>query len=335
MKKILVLTLIILMIFTFNVLAQDTSETNTQSEEQMDTLDLSQDKEFSDSAREELMGIASQFDSETSVDDIEIDSQSFNLTGNGSESNPGLNLLSDLNFNTDYNQTIIDDEIKSETQLQLEYAINSRTLIRAGYTLANREWWEPQTRTLEAAVESAEISSDSTETVSESQETENRSVENVFREESESSRSVGLAYQTNDRVTVSANFIENNHLNFLNNDLDANADSTVFGLQYNDPMGTIRASYQLDLGEELTQRITGVELDFNNLATFSASYKLLDPENLESTLRSQTAWDLGVGVNFNENYGLNLGYEVIGNQDQQSDDEEDERNIRASFEINF
>jgi nucleoside diphosphate kinase len=97
-------------------------------------------------------------------------------------------------------------------------------------------------------------------------------------------------------------------------------------------MGTIRASYQIDLNDELIQRITGVELDFNNLATFSASYKLLDPENIESTLKSQTAWDLGLGVTLNENYGLNLGYELIETEDES---EESERNISASFEINF
>lgn len=330
MKKLLIFTAIILLIFTFNISAQEADTTNTDPEtENLESLDLSQEKSFSESAREELLGIASQFESSTDIDDIEIDNSSFNLTGNGSQQNPGLQLLSDLNLNTDYNQEIIDDEIISETQLQLEYAINSRALIRAGYSLANREWWELQTVNAGAAeTESSQNTGISSDDLLLTPESSNR----VFREEQESRRSLGLAYQTSDRLTVSADFIENNDLDAFNNDSDLNADSTVFGLQYNDPMGTIRASYQIDLNDELTQRITGVELDFNNLATFSASYKLLDPEDLESTLRSQTAWDLGLGVTFDENYGLNLGYELIENQENE---EENERNISASFEINF
>ena len=326
MKKILVIILIILLAFTFNVMAQEADELNTE-EENLDTLDLSQEKAFSESAREELLGIASQYDSQTAVDNIEIDSRSFNLTGNGSEENPGLQLLSDLNFNTDYDQTILDDEIKSETQLQLEYAINSRALIRAGYTLANREWWEMQ----HLSAESTNVGAANDLSITSEYLTPVERTEEVFREESESSRSIGLAYQTSDRLTVSADYIENNQLETFD-DTDLNGNSTVFGLQYTDPMGTIRASYQLDLGDELTQRITGVELDFNNLATFSASYKLLDLNQLTDDLNQQkTAWDLGIGVNISEDYGLALGYELIEGEDE----EEAEKKIRASFEIDF
>jgi hypothetical protein len=329
MKKLFVLTLVILMLFSFSAAAQEAETADTENEN-LESLDLSQEKTFSDSAREELLGIASQFESSAEINDIEINSSSFNLTGNGSQQNPGLQLLSDLNFNTDINKEIIDDEIVNETQLQLEYTINSRALIRAGYSLANREWWEIQS----TETNQTEETEDQNPSInSEQSVVENaNNTERVFKEESESSRSLGLAYQTSDRFTVSADYIENNNLNTFNNDLDLNANTTVFGLQYDDPMGTIRASYQIDLNDELIQRITGVELDFNNLATFSASYKLLDPENIESTLKSQTAWDLGLGVTLNENYGLNLGYELIETEDES---EESERNISASFEINF
>jgi hypothetical protein len=327
MKKLFIFTLIIMMIFSFSAAAQNNTDANTD-DNNLKSLDLSQEKSFSDSAREELLGIASKFESSTDIDDIEIDGNSFNLTGNGTQENPGLQLLSDLNFNTDYNKEIIDDEMISETQLQLEYTINSRALIRAGYSLANREWWEVQT----AKNEDANIISEQNLNInSEQSSLLNNNSERVFREENESRRSLGLAYQTSDRFIVSADYIENNNLNIFD-DLDSNTNSTVLGLQYTDQMGTISASYQVDLNDELTQRITGVELDFNNLATFSAAYKLLDPEDLESTLKSQTAWDLGLGVTFDDNYGLNLGYELIENDE---DDEDDERNIRASFEINF
>jgi hypothetical protein len=303
MKKLFVVTLVLIMLFSLSAAAQEAQTADTE-DENLESLDLSQEKTFSDSAREELLGIASQFESSTDIDDIEIENSNFNLTGNGSQQNPGLQLLSDLNLNTDVNKQIIDDEIVNETQLQLEYTINSRALIRAGYSLANREWWEIQ-NTQAAAAEEAEDQNLSINGEESAVDT-NINTERVFKEESESSRSLGLAYQTSDRFTVSADYIENNDLNTFNNDLDLN--------------------------DELIQRITGVELDFNNLATFSASYKLLDPEDLESTLKSQTAWDLGLGVTLNENYGLNLGYELIETEDQS---EESERNISASFEINF
>ena len=329
MKKLFIVTLVLIMLFSLSAAAQE-AETAEADSENLDTLDLSQQKSFSDSARQELLGIASQFESSTDIEDIEIDSSSFNLTGNGSRQNPGLQLLSDLNLNTDVNKSIIDDKIVNETQLQLEYTINSRALIRAGYSLANREWWEVQQA---EALETENTEDQSLSINSEQLTTEtNNNFERVFKEENESSRSLGVAYQTNDRLKISADYIENNNLNTFNNDLDLNTNSTVFGLEYADPMGTIRASYQIDLNDELIQRITGVELDFNNLATFSASYKLLDPENIESTLKSQTAWDLGLGVTLNENYGLNLGYELIETEDQS---EENKKNISASFEINF
>jgi len=329
MKRLFVITLVIIMLFSFSAAAQEAETADIESEN-LENLDLSQEKTFSDSAREELLGIASQFESSAEIENIQIENSRFNLTGNGSQQNPGLQLLSDLNLNTEVNKEIINDEIVNETQLQLEYAINSRALIRAGYSLANREWWEIQ-NTQTAQTEEAEDQNVSINGEQLEVETTNNT-ERVFKEESESRRSLGLAYQTSDRFTVSADYIENNNLNTFNNDLDLNANTTVFGLQYDDPMGTIRASYQIDLNDELIQRITGVELDFNNLATFSASYKLLDPENIESTLKSQTAWDLGLGVTLNENYGLNLGYELIETEDQS---EESERNISASFEINF
>ncbi|MCC3144931.1 hypothetical protein LJ207_06315 [Halanaerobium sp. Z-7514] len=318
MKKALILILVFLLAFTFTAAAEDAEQLDQSLEENMENLDLSQERGFSEEGREELIGIASQFDSQTGIDNIEINSQAFNLTGNGVEEVPGMRLLSDLFINADYSQQMVDDKLETETDLQLEYFINSRSLIRAGYSLANREWWERQNTT---DLENMDFSQNSANS---------RSTETVFREESEVSRNIGLAYRTSDQLTVSADYIENTDFRDYTGNLDYYGDSTVFGLQYDNPLGTIRASYQMNLSDQLTQRITGVELEFNNLATFSASYKLLDPEELESALNSQTAWDLGLGFNINESYGLSLGYEII-----ESEDEEDERNISASFEFKF
>jgi hypothetical protein len=332
MKKILSITLVLLLLFSFNIMAQEAETLDVDlTEEDMESLDLSQEKGFSEEGRDQLLGIASQYDSQTGIDDIEIDSTAFNLTGNGIDNNPNLQLLTDLTLDAKYSEAVVDDKLEKETDLNFEYAVSSRALIRAGYTLANTEWWEKQT-----------VKTESTKTA-ENEEDENllnedvdllsvNSSESVFREEQDIRRSLGLAYSTSDQLTLSADYIENNEFQAYIGNREYSGNSTVFGLQYNDKMGTIRAMYQLNLSDDVTEQITGVELDFNNLATFSAAYKLLDPEQIESTLSSQTAWDLGIGVNLNEDYGLNLGYEIINDED---DETEAETNISASFEINF
>jgi hypothetical protein len=150
----------------------------------------------------------------------------------------------------------------------------------------------------------------------------------------ESSRSLGVAYRSNDRVTLSADFIDNNEFgSYYDKNWELAGDSTVFGVEYSYPEGSsIRARYQVDTADDITQRITGLDFDFNNLATFSASYKLLDLNQLANDLNQQkTAWDLGLGVNISEDYGLNLGYERI----EAEGEEEAEQKVRASFEINF
>lgn len=121
MKKTLILALVFLLVFTFNVAAEDAVQLDQSMEENIEDLDLSQERGFSEEAREELMGIASQFDSQTGIDNIEIDSAVFNLTGNGVDEVPGMRLLSDLFLNADYSQKMVDDKLQTETDLQLEY----------------------------------------------------------------------------------------------------------------------------------------------------------------------------------------------------------------------
>jgi len=191
-----------------------------------------------------------------------------------------------------------------------------------------------ETETEGENTDDTEQSTEDSAVAEESANSETDSVRRVYQNEMESSSSLGVAYRSSDRVTLSADFIDNNEFgNYYNEDWEITGDSTVFGLEYNYPEGSsIRASYQIDTAEDVTQRITGLDFAFNNLATFSASYKLLDPTQLENTLIQQkTAWDLGLGFNLNEDYGVALGYELIETEDE----EEDERKISASFEINF
>lgn len=336
MKKAIIFLLILLLTLSSGVFAEDTKQhaekLDKASKDNIETLDLpdEDEKNFSDEGREELLGIASMFDSDVNVDDIEVETDSFDLTGEALQrDSEGMNLLPNLRLDANYNEEIEDDKLESQTDINLEYAVNSRTLIRAGYSLASREWWDVNGITLP---EAGSISRDQTaleplESSVSGNEPSLVSDDVVFNEELDRKQSLGIAYQTNDRVTVSADYIRNNEFeNYY-------GDSTIFGVSYKDELGEIRANFQLDLGTNVKQRITGLELDFKDLATFSASYKLLDPEQIESTLNAQqSSWNIGLGVNLNEESKVSIGYEVTESEDES---EEKESNIKAAFEIKF
>jgi hypothetical protein len=341
-KKLIALSIILILLFSFNIYAQENQKLNVDEDTKLEELDLSQEKNFSQSAREELLGIASQFDSEEdqAIDQLSFENENFSLNETTLNNSQHLNILTDLNFDASYSQKE-DEKLETTANFQLEYALNSRTLIRAGYSLLNEEWWDVQNSSGQASIE------DSNQIINDDQNIDddfkadndnpaavNNNVRKVYQNELESSRSLGVAYKSNDRVTLSADFIDNNQFgDYYDESFELAGDSTVFGVEYNYPEGSsIRASYQVDTADDITQRITGVDFAFNNLATFSASYKLLDLNQLTDDLNQQkTAWDLGIGVNISEDYGLALGYELIEGEDE----EEAEKKIRASFEIDF
>jgi hypothetical protein len=344
MKKIIALSIILILLFSFNIYAQENEQLNTK-ESKVEDLSLSQEKNFSQSAREELLGIASQFDSEEDqeIDQLTFENDDFSLTETTLNNSQDLNILTDLNFDANYTKRE-DEKLETTANFELEYALNSRTLIRAGYSILNEEWTDVQRDNSRVQAENTDSSVDNSVNPEDSSNEDlnpeenytptNNKVRKVYQNETEGSRSLGVAYKSNDRVTLSADFIDNNEFgNYYDEDWDLAGDSTIFGVEYNYPAGnSIRARYQVDTADNITQRITGLDFDFNNLATFSASYKLLDLNQLTNDLNQQkTAWNLGLGVNISEDYGLALGYELIeGNNEEKA-----EQKIRASFEINF
>jgi len=344
MKKIISLLVILLLLVSFNVFAQENEQLNTE-EASLEDLSLSQEKSFSQSAREELLGIASQFDSseDQEIDQLTFESEDFSLTESTLNNSQQLNILNDLTFDADYSKEE-DEKLETAADFQLEYALNSRTLIRAGYSILNEEWWDVQSNTVSAEEPPTDDSDGDSATDDNTSENlipendnpaaANNNVRKIYQNELDSSRSLGVAYKSNDRVTLSADFIDNNEFgSYYDENWELAGDSTVFGVEYSYPEGSsIRARYQIDTADDITQRVTGLDFDFNNLATFSASYKLLDLNQLANDLSQQkTAWDLGLGVNISEDYGLNLGYERI----EAEGEEEAEQKVRASFEINF
>jgi hypothetical protein len=353
MKKIITTIVILLLLFSFNIYAQETDKLDAETTNS-EAPNLSQEKNFSQSAREELLGIASRFDSEEDqeIDQLTFENDNFSLTDTTFNDSQKLNILTDLSFDADYSKEE-DEKLETAADFHLEYALNSRTLIRAGYSVLNEEWWDIRSDNIAAAnPDGSSENSDGidSETMpnpgegednigggslnTETAEQPRNNISKIYQNELESSRSLGLAYRTNDRVTLSADFVENNEFgSYYDDNWEFVGDSKIFGVEYNYPEGSsIRARYQVDTAAESTQKITGVDFAFNNLATFSASYKLLDLNQLTDDLAQQkTAWDLGLGVNISEDYGVSLGYELIEGRD----DEESEQKVRASFEINF
>ncbi|RCW48230.1 MULTISPECIES: hypothetical protein [unclassified Halanaerobium] len=335
MKKTVIFMLIIMLLsFSSCVLAENIEKLDKAAEKNLKTLDLpdEEDKIFSDKGRKELLGIASMFDSNINVDEIEVETEPFDLTGENMSRTmkEGLNLLPNLMLDADYSEEIDDDnKLETQTDLNIQYTVNSHTLIRAGYSLASREWWDVNGITMPESG-SLDIEQTAFEPLERSITESEPPLGNktaVYNEELNRKQSLGIAYQTNDRITVSADYIRNNEFE------DYLGSSTIFGVSFTDDLGAIRANFQLDTANNVKQQITGIELDFKDLATFSASYKLLDPAQIESALNTQkSSWNIGLGVNLNEAAKVSLGYEVTESEDES---EENESNIKAAFEIKF
>jgi len=276
MKKIISLLVILLLLVSFNVFAQENEQLNTE-EASLEDLSLSQEKSFSQSAREELLGIASQFDSseDQEIDQLTFESEDFSLTESTLNNSQQLNILNDLTFDADYSKEE-DEKLETAADFQLEYALNSRTLIRAGYSILNEEWWDVQSNTVSAEEPPTDDSDGDSATDDNTSENlipendnpaaANNNVRKIYQNELDSSRSLGVAYRTNNRFTLSADFIDNNEFgSYYDEDWEIAGESTVFGVEYSYPEGSsIRARYQVDTADNITQRVTGFDFDFNN-----------------------------------------------------------------------
>lgn len=142
--------------------------------------------------------------------------------------------------------------------------------------------------------------------------------------------SVGLVYEPLDFLSLSAGLSKSDILN------SEGPDSAALGLELSDQLGNFRASYRVEEGQSLQQTTTGVELELMDFAMLSASYSLLDMDEIEDKLEQQTGVDLGLDLNFTNFSSLSLGYQWQENLLQAEEIDGDyESNIRASFTIDF
>ncbi len=318
-------------------------------------------RQFSDEGQEKLFKLASQFGEEQYEED-----ELFSMVQE-SEGIRDLREVLQLNSSNDNRLDlpfgreayISADQRSGETErgqesltsFNLSYDMNPSMTIRAGIGQRSSSSWEENDNNLEIDEDDLidDINEDSN-TVSaanldnfndrQNQETDveaARAAEEIqtqFVEQLSEMAQLGISYQPVSNVFVSADYISDNIFN------PSGGSSTVFGLEYQDNLGNIRASYQIDNYEEMRQTITGLELDLLDLATLSTSYKLFDINSLQDTLESQGGWELDIGLDLNvtDSSRLSFGYQMLDSLNTAGeipDFDQVESNVQASFEIRF
>ena len=317
-------------------------------------------KQFSDEGQEKLFALASQFGEEQYEED-----ELFSMVQN-SEGIRDLREVLQLN-NTDNNRIdlpfgreayISADQRSGETErgeesltsFNLSYDMNPNMTIRAGIGQRSSSSWEDNELEIDEddlIDESVENSSDnvSAANIDNFDDSQNiasdveaaqaaEEIQSQFVEQLSEMAQLGISYQPASNVFVSADYISDNIFN------PSGGSSTVFGLEYQDNLGNIRASYQIDNYEEMRQTITGLELDLLDLATLSTSYKLFDINNLQDTLENQGGWELDIGLDLNvtDSSRLSFGYQMLDSLNsagEMPEFDQVESNVQASFEIRF
>ncbi|MEJ6951236.1 hypothetical protein [Natronospora cellulosivora (SeqCode)] len=222
-----------------------------------------------------------------------------------------INPLPGVSLEADFNKQEENNSLEEDSNISLKYWMNNRTLLSAEYGFENREWWDIKEIRLENDDQNSEVYIE----------------ELVYKEEKSESSRLGIAYQGNDRLTISA---EINDLISFDTDY-----STLFAIEYKDNTGRVRYIYQHDFGDRSSHR-NAIEFGYKDLATFMASYKVLNPKLIEEQLES--IWDFGLDFSINEISNFSLGYQLkegsimdLGYDEQ----EEKESNIKAKLEISF
>ena len=265
---------------------------------------------------------------------ISLEQYLYNRQDNGNvlilEPIPGISV------NAEYDKDELDLSIRENANISLNYWMNKRTLIWAGYGRENRIWWDIDLVDLNLKDNSLDKNEEGN-TENDLDEANEENVADVimesrrkmsFHEESNEKGRLGIAYKTSDYFTISADYI---------NDLksDYKGYSTIIGLEYkDDDLGRVRYHYQLDRGSE-NARSTGLEFAFKDLATFNATYKIYNPETIEEQLNQ---WIFGLGLILNDSSTLSFEYLLQQDNIQEdliNEENKDESNIKARLEIKF
>lgn len=261
---------------------------------------------FSDKGKDKLMDLASQYESSETDDDFSLTSHRENnnyiLEEDMDYNRLSFEPLPNLIFETTYDDDEEKYSIDINSDLSMKYDITDSTRLRANYNLLDEKLVKDEFEDIYTD-DSGEIGQ-----------------ENYYKIDSSFKENVGIEYYTSENMLVSADYASENIFT------DFESYSTGLGLEYMDDAGTLSANYLLDRSEEMEEKITGIELDFTDMARISASYKLYNPEVIIDELQKDSAWDLGLDVNLSDLTSLSLGYELINNRAQAADDPDDVEN---------
>lgn len=316
-------------------------------------------RHFSDEGQEKLFALASQF-GEEQYEESELFSMVQNSEGvrdlrevlqlNGSDSNRiDLPFGREAYITADQSVEESNSGTESLTSFNLSYDMNPSMTIRAGIGQKSSSSWEKTNNEIdedelidETDDESDLVSAANLDNFDDNQDPESEveaveeaeEIQAQFVEQLNKMAQLGFSYQPANNVFVSADYISDNIFS------SSAGSSTVFGLEYQDNAGNIRASYQIDNFDEMRQTITGLELDLLDLATLSTSYKLFDINNLQDTLENQGGWefDIGLDLNVTDSSIFSIGYQMLDDMNTEGqipDLEQAESNVQASFEIRF
>ncbi|SDL66323.1 hypothetical protein [Halarsenatibacter silvermanii] len=308
-------------------------------------------RSFSEQGREKLYDLASQFDDGDSPEDT-----ADHLMADGDSRNPdysgaGLSELKtaeDDSFTSRLSLNAIEteDEFYSDggelTGVDVELSLSDSTALSAGFS---REQTDQLHRRENSAEELDYLEYEDDFSGLESNSSAGNMNEGITREgdylwsdgeETETGR-LGVNYSPLEELSLSAGFTYEDLY------LSPSRQTAELGFEYSDinnhlgeRVDRLRANYEVDEGDMFRERTTGLELDVMDSAMLSASYSLLDIEEIEDKLQQQTTLDLGLGVDFTELGSMFLGYQRHENLLFPEDEEgEDEYNIRASFTIDF
>jgi len=316
-------------------------------------------RQFSDEGQEKLFALASQFGAEQYEED-ELFSMVQNSEGirdlrevlqlNNTDNKIDLPFGREAYISADQRLNETERGAESLTSFNLSYDMNPNMAIRAGIGQRSSSSWEDDQLDIDEddlIDESAENSSETVSAANMDNFDDNQNADSdmeavqaaeeiqaQFIEQLSEMAQLGISYQPASNLFVSADYISDNIFN------PSGGSSTVFGLEYQDNLGNIRASYQIDNYEEMRQTITGLELDLLDLATLSTSYKLFDINNLQDTLENQGGWELDIGLDLNvtDSSRLSIGYQMLDNLNsagEMPEFDQVESNVQASFEIRF
>ena len=321
---------------------------------------------FSEEGQKKLYDVASRFGDADEEDleredlfqnfqeDSPLQLQGFSLTDMDLEGDEldsdNYRLGSRLTLEADEDRELEGDEDDPAPSFNLSYQFSDSTTIRAGLgrsyvpsldidveedaNIAGRDESEEDDGPSEDDEEDGESEDDGENPIDEEDSTMEPlepSAVSWSEEESEVG-TLGISYQPAESLALTADYAQGNI--FENPDGEGTV-TAALGLEYYDQLGNIRANYQIDEGEQMQQMTTGLQMEVMDFAQFSASYSLLDFEEIEDKLRQQTSLDLGLDLNITEFSTFSLGYQLQENFSALDGEGEDESNIRASFTIDF